>query len=62
MPAGVRFLHDVDLVTLVEIAPAHRQVPDLYEACVRQGGPIDLAAFLRALATAVARGWLEWEV
>jgi hypothetical protein len=61
MPAGMRFLHDVDLVALVELAPAYRQVPDLYEACVRRSGPVDLAAFLRALATAVASGWLEWD-
>jgi flavin-dependent dehydrogenase len=60
-PAGVRYLHDVDVVTMVELAPAHRQVPDLYEACVNQVGPIDLAAFLTALATVVARGWLVIE-
>lgn len=57
-PAGVRFLHDVDVVTLVELAPSSRQVPELYEACVRRSGPVDLAQFLTALATAVARGWL----
>jgi len=38
-PAGVRFLHDIDVVTLVELAPAFRQVPDLYDACVRRAGP-----------------------
>ncbi len=59
--AGVRFLHDVDVVTLVSLAPAHRQVPDLYEACVRRSGPTDLPPFLTALATAVARGWLVEE-
>jgi hypothetical protein len=57
-PRGVRFLYDVDVVTLVELAPAARQVPDLYDACVARGGPTDLGAFLTALATAVARGWL----
>jgi flavin-dependent dehydrogenase len=57
-PAGVRFLHDVDVVTLVELAPACRQVPDLFEALVQRVGPTDLAAFLTALATAIARGWL----
>jgi 2-polyprenyl-6-methoxyphenol hydroxylase-like FAD-dependent oxidoreductase len=55
---GVRFLHDIDVVTLVELAPTCGQVPDLYDACVRRVGPMDLAAFLTALATAVARGWL----
>ncbi len=56
--AGVRYVQDVDVVTLVELAPMCSQVPDLYEACVRRSGPTDLAAFLAALATAVARGWL----
>ena len=59
-PAGVRFLHDIDVVTLVELAPTCRQVPDLYDACTRRSGPMDLAAFLTALATAVARGWLAF--
>lgn len=57
-PTGVRFLYDVDMVTLVEVAPACRQVPDLYQAYVSRVGPVDLAAFLTALATAIARGWL----
>lgn len=57
-PAGVRFLHDVDVVTLVSLAAEYRQVPDLYEACVRRAGPVGLSPFLTALATAVARGWL----
>jgi flavin-dependent dehydrogenase len=57
-PAGVRYLYDVDVVTLVELAPTCGQVPDLYEACVQRGGPVDLGAFLTALATAIARGWL----
>ncbi|MGE0461227.1 MAG: NAD(P)/FAD-dependent oxidoreductase [Vicinamibacterales bacterium] len=57
-PAGVRFLHDIDVVTMVELAPSCRQVPALFEACVGRAGPMDLAAFLTALATALARGWL----
>jgi len=60
-PAGVRFLHDIDVVTLVELAPTFRQVPDLYDACVRRAGPMDLAAFLTALATAFARRWLTFD-
>jgi hypothetical protein len=57
-PAGTRFLHDIDLVALVELAPLHREVPALFESCVERVGPMDLAAFLTALATAVAREWL----
>ena len=60
-PGGIRFLYDVDVVTLVELAPAHRDVAALYEACLGRVGPMDLAAFLTALATAVARGWLILE-
>ena len=56
---GVRFLHGVDVVTLAELAPTVRQVPDLYDAYLRQAGPVDLPSFLTTLATAVARGWLR---
>ncbi len=59
-PAGVRFVCDVDVVTLVEHASAHTQVPDLFETCVRYSGPVALPDFLTALATAVARDWLVW--
>lgn len=57
-PAGVRYLHGVDMLTVLELAPTVSQVPDLYEAYVRHGGPVPLHDFLLALATAVARGWL----
>ena len=56
---GVRFVNGVDVVTLAELAPAVRQVPDLYDAYTRQAGPVDLPSFLTTLATAVARGWLR---
>jgi flavin-dependent dehydrogenase len=56
--AGTRFLYDVDVVTMVELAPHYRDVPDLYAACVSRVGPVALPAFLTALATAVARRWL----
>jgi hypothetical protein len=59
--AGVRFLHDIDVVALVELAPHHRQVPDLYDACVRRAGPMDLAGFVTTLVTAIIRGWLVHE-
>ena len=35
------------------------RLPDLYDAYVRQAGPVDLPSFLTTLATAVARGWLR---
>ncbi len=58
--AGVRYLFDVDVVTLLRLAPHHRHVPDLFEAYAATAGPSDLAAFLRALTALVARGWLVW--
>ena len=58
-PVGVRFLHDVDVVTMVELAPSCRQVPDLFEAYVRRAGPVDLGGFVTALATAIARRWVN---
>jgi hypothetical protein len=57
-PAGTRFLFDVDVVAMVELAPHFQAVPDLYEACVSRVGPVALPAFLTALATALARRWL----
>lgn len=58
VPGGVRFVEGVDVVTLTRLAPGHRQVPDLFEACAREAGATDLSAFLTALSTAVARRWL----
>lgn len=58
--AGVRHLFDVDLVTLVELAPSHADAGDLFHAYVRRSGPVALPDFLRALAVAVAHGWLVW--
>ncbi len=56
-PVGVRFLYDVDVVTMVELAPTCRQVPDLFDAYVKRAGPVDLGGVSDGLATAVA-GWL----
>jgi flavin-dependent dehydrogenase len=57
LPAGVRFINDVDVVALTPLL-ATRSIPDLYAAYQRQCGQVDLGAFLTALATAVARGLL----
>ena len=59
-PAG-RYLHGVDVVRLLELAPAVSQVPDLFELYTRRGGLVSLHDFLLALSTAVARGWLVSE-
>ena len=61
LPHGIRYVRGIDLVEMVELAPAARQVPDLYEAYARKAGPASLPDFLFAVATAVARGWLVAE-
>jgi flavin-dependent dehydrogenase len=58
VPDGVRHVGGIDLVPLVELAPAFRDVADLFDAYVSRCGPTDLGEFLRALSTAVARRWL----
>jgi 2-polyprenyl-6-methoxyphenol hydroxylase-like FAD-dependent oxidoreductase len=55
---GVRYLHDVDVVALLDLAPSHTQVPDLFDAYNRAHAPVPLPDFLTALATTLARGWL----
>jgi flavin-dependent dehydrogenase len=60
-PRGVRYVRAIDVVTLLELAPSTRQVPELYEKYVRQLGPAPLHDVLFAVATAVARGWLVAE-
>ena len=59
---GVRFLRDVDVVQLVELAPDHRQVPDLYEAYNRQCAPVSLPDFIGALSVLLAKGALRNDV
>lgn len=56
---GIQFMHGVDVVALLELAPGVQEVPELYDRYVAQMGPVDLPSFLTALATAVARGWLS---
>jgi hypothetical protein len=60
LPQGARFIRDVDVVTLIELAPAHAQVPDLFDAYCRRAAPVALPDFLAAMATVVARRWLIW--
>jgi hypothetical protein len=59
---GIRYLRGIDLVHLVEIAPAHEQVPDLFDAYCRTRRPVILPDFLGALSVLLARGLLvnEW--
>ncbi len=54
-------MRDVDVITLIDLAPHYSDVPDLFDAYCRESGPVALPDFLRALATALARGWLVAE-
>lgn len=56
---GLRFLREIDLVRVVELAPLHRQVPDLFEAYNRVCPPAPLPDFLGALSVLIAKGALE---
>ena len=57
-PEGLRFVDGVDVVVLTRLAPRFQQVPDLLEAYAREVELVPLPAFLKALSTAVAKGWL----
>jgi 2-polyprenyl-6-methoxyphenol hydroxylase-like FAD-dependent oxidoreductase len=58
LPGGLRYLRGVDLLQVVEQAPAHHQVPDLWEAYCRSAGPVILPDFLGVLSVLLARGIL----
>ena len=53
---GLRYLRDVDLVRLVELAPDHRQVPDLFEAYIRRCPPVSLPDFHGGAVGAAGEG------
>jgi flavin-dependent dehydrogenase len=60
LPAGVRYAFGVDLLAVLELAPAFTSVPDLFAAYNRRHPPVVLPDFLGALATALAHKWLVW--
>jgi hypothetical protein len=57
-PAGVRYLRNVDVVLLSELAAAHDQVGKLYGTYARAAAPVPLPDFLGALATMIGAGAL----
>ena len=59
--AGTRYLYNIDVPLLLELAPTANQVPELLGAYERRRGRVDLHDFLMALSSAVARGWLVSE-
>jgi flavin-dependent dehydrogenase len=58
-PQGMRFARGVDLRRLVEEAPRHHDVPELWSAYNRGAVPVGLPDFLTALSIAFAAGFLE---
>jgi len=61
LPEGVRFLRDVDLPPLVEMAGEHDQVPDLYQAYLDRVAAVSLPDFLGALSVLLGKGMLTNE-
>jgi flavin-dependent dehydrogenase len=59
VPVGLRYLDNVNLVRLAEIAATHRDVPRLFEAYNRACPPVEMPAFLGALSFLLARGILR---
>jgi flavin-dependent dehydrogenase len=58
-PRGIRYVRDVDLVRLVDMASEHAQVPDLFDAYIREAPPVPLPDFLGALSLLIGKGMLE---
>jgi len=59
-PHGIRWLRDIDLLVLSDLALRTDQVPDLLEAYSRAAPPVPLPDFLGALAVLVGKGVLEF--
>ena len=53
---GVRYLRSVDLLAVLDIAPRHDDVGDMYAHYARSFGPVALPDFLGALSVLVAKG------
>lgn len=59
-PAGVRFIRDVDLLLLVQLAPVSPSVPALFASYCERAPAVALPDFLYALSAAIAGRWLRW--
>jgi hypothetical protein len=60
-PDGIRYVRNVDLVHLSELAPAHQQVPQLFDAYNRSAPAVPLPDFLGALSLLIGKGIVEQE-
>ncbi|HUG37929.1 MAG TPA: tryptophan 7-halogenase [Candidatus Limnocylindrales bacterium] len=61
VPLGLRYVRNVDLCRLVDVAPRHDDVPDGWSAYNAGAPAVALPDYLTALATAFATGLLEHE-
>ena len=59
-PEGVRYVRNIDLLKLSELATSRTGVPDLFEAYNRVASPAPLPDFLGALSLLLGKGFLEW--
>jgi hypothetical protein len=59
-PGGIRWLRDLDLVRLADLAPTVDQVPALYDRYNASGAPAPLPDFLGALAVLIGKGILDF--
>jgi hypothetical protein len=57
-PEGLRWVRDVDLAHLLEVAPQHPDVADGWGAYNASAAPVSLPDYLTALSTAFAAGFL----
>ena len=60
-PDGIRYARNVDLVLLSELAPAHHQVPHLFDAYNRTARAVPMPDFLGALSLLIGKGFIEHE-
>ena len=58
-PDGIRYVRNVDLVLLSELAPAHDGVPHLFDAYNRSAPAVPLPDFLGALSLLIGKGIVE---
>jgi flavin-dependent dehydrogenase len=59
-PEGVRYIRDVDLVSVLRHAPRFSDAGEIAEAYVREHGPVALPDLLGAIATLIAKGALVY--
>jgi flavin-dependent dehydrogenase len=59
-PEGIRYVRNIDLLKLSELASSEAQVANLFDAYNRVASPAPLPDFLGALSLLVGKGFLEW--